>query len=72
MPYIKESIITKLQKLYSLPKNLRVGNKSPALFLEKHSCTGNLLPMCKLFIESPGQTLNVYFNEKTEFTLYNI
>ena len=33
--YIKENIITKLQKLYRPPKNLRSGNKSPALFLKK-------------------------------------
>ena len=32
--YSKENIITKLQKLYSLPRNLRAGNKSPALFLK--------------------------------------
>ena len=30
--YIKENIITKLQKLYSLPRTPRAGNKSPALF----------------------------------------
>ena len=29
--YIKENIITKLQKLYSPPRNSRVGNKLPAL-----------------------------------------
>ena len=33
--YIKENIITKLQKLYSLPRNPRAGNKSPALFVKK-------------------------------------
>ena len=51
MTYIKESIITKLQKLYSLPRNLRAGNKSPVLFLKKHSSTGDLSPACKIFIE---------------------
>ena len=30
---------------------LRAGNKSPALFLKKPLCTGNLLPTCKIFIE---------------------
>ena len=48
MPYIKESIITELQKLYSLPRKLRAGNKLPALFLKKRSCTGNLLPAHKI------------------------
>ena len=32
---IKENILTKLQKFYSLPRNLREGNKSPVLFLKK-------------------------------------
>ena len=31
--YIKENIITKLQKLYSLSRTSRVGNKSPVLFV---------------------------------------
>ena len=48
---IKNSIITKLQKLYSPPRNLRAGNKSPALFLKKRSCTGDLLPAREIFIE---------------------
>ena len=52
--YIKESIITKLQKLYSPPRNLRVGNKSPVLFLKKQFRTGDLSPVCKIFIERPG------------------
>ena len=34
MTDIKENIITKLQKLYSLPRNPRVGNKSPKLFVK--------------------------------------
>ena len=49
--YIKESIITKLQKLYSPPRNIRLGNESPALFLKKRSFMGNLSPTCKIFIE---------------------
>ena len=32
--YIKENIITKLQKLHSPPRNPRAGNKSPALFVK--------------------------------------
>ena len=32
--YIKENIITKLQKLYSPPRNPRAGNKSPTLFVK--------------------------------------
>ena len=42
MIYIKENIITKLQKLYSSPRNSRAGNKSPALFVRKPHCTGDL------------------------------
>ena len=53
MTYIKENIITKLQKLCSLTRNLRAGNKSPALFLKKPVCTGNLSPMHKIFIAKP-------------------
>ena len=49
--YIKENIIKKLQKLYSQPRNPRVGNKSPVLFVKKSLCMGNLLPACKVFIE---------------------
>ena len=57
MTYFKESIITKLQKLYSLPRNFRAGNKLPALFLKKRSCTGDLSPTWKIFIKRPaGET----------------
>ena len=51
--YIKENIITKLQKLYSPPRKPRTGNKSPALFAKKPLCTGDLLPARKIFIERP-------------------
>ena len=51
MTYIKENIITKLQKSYSLPINPRAGNKSPMLYVKKPLCMGNLLPVCKKFIE---------------------
>ena len=33
--YIKENLITKLQRLYSTSTKLRAGNKSPTLFLKK-------------------------------------
>ena len=46
-----EHAITKLQKLYSPPRNLRAGNKSPAPFLEKPLCTGDLLSAREIFIE---------------------
>ena len=49
--YLKENIIKKLQKLYSPPRNLRVGNKLPALFLKKHLSTGDLLPTQEILIE---------------------
>ena len=51
--YSKENIITKLQKLYSPPRNHRAGNKSPALSVKKPLCTGDLSPACKIFIERP-------------------
>ena len=53
--YIKENIIAKLQKLYSLPRNLKVGSKSPMLFLKKPLCRGDLSPTRKLFIERPEE-----------------
>ena len=53
MTYIKENIITKLQKLYSLPRNPRAGNKSPTLYVKKPLCKGDLLPAHKIFIERP-------------------
>ena len=53
MTYIKESIIIKLQKLYTLPRNLRAGNKSPVIFWKKNSCMDDLSPVQKIFIERP-------------------
>ena len=46
--YIKENIIKKLQKLYSLPKKLMAGNKSPVLLLKKPFCISNLSPAHKI------------------------
>ena len=46
--------IAKLQKLYTPPRNLRAGNKSPVLFLKKPLCTGDLSPVHKIFTERPG------------------
>ena len=57
----KENIITQLQKLYSSPTNLRSSNKSPALFLKKPLCMGNLSPSHKIFIERPANLIkNAY------------
>ena len=50
--YIEKNI-TKLQKLYSPPRNPRTGNTSPALLVKKPLCTGDLLCACKIFIERP-------------------
>ena len=50
---MKEKIFTKLQKLHSPPRNPRAGNKSPALFVKKPLCTGDLSPTHKIFIEKP-------------------
>ena len=46
--YIKENRITKVQKLYSPPRNLRADNKLPALFLKKPLGLGNLSPAHKI------------------------
>ena len=54
VPYIKENIITKLQKLYSTPRNPGAGSKSPTLFVKKPLCTGDLSPTHKIFIERPA------------------
>ena len=51
--YVKGNIITKLQKLC---RNLKAGNKSPVLYLEKPLCTDNLSPACKIFIATPGRS----------------
>ena len=51
--YIKEKIIIKLQILYSLTRNTRVGNKSPMLSVKKPLCMGDLSPAHKIFIERP-------------------
>ena len=59
MTYIKENIITKLQKLYSPPRNPRVGNKSPMLFVKKPLCMGDLSPACKIFIKSSLKDLDI-------------
>ena len=40
--YIKENMITKLQKLYSPPINPRAGDKLLVLFVEKPLCMGDL------------------------------
>ena len=47
---IKENIITKLQKLYSPSRKLKVANKSPTLLWKKPLCAGDLLPALKIFI----------------------
>ena len=55
--YIKENIITKLQKLYSPPRNARAVNKSSALFVKSLLCTDDLSPACKILIERPVVTV---------------
>ena len=61
--YIKENIVTKLKKLYSPPRNPRVRSKSPVLFVKKPLCTGDFLPVHKIFIERPAFTTNTFFGE---------
>ena len=60
--YIKENVITKLEKSYSPPRNSRVGNKLPVLFVKKPLFMGDLLPACKIFIERPEFCIFDYFN----------
>ena len=63
----KENIITKLQKLYSPPRNPRASNKLPGLFVKKPLCTGNLSPTHKIFIERPE--ILKYFNDLSNWNL---
>ena len=44
---------TKLQKLYSVLRHFKAGNKLPVLFLEKPIYIGNILSSCKILIERP-------------------
>ena len=37
-------------------------NESPTLFFKKPLCTGNLLPMHKIFMERPDKASKVTFN----------
>ena len=60
--YIKENIITKLPKLYSPPRNPRAGSKSPALFMKKPLCMGDLSPAHKILIERPATLSNLVLN----------
>ena len=48
--YVKENIITKLQKFYSL-RRCREDNESLTLFVKQPLCTGDLSPACEIFIE---------------------
>ena len=58
--YSKENVIAKLLKLYSPPRNLRAGNKSPMQFLKKPLCMGDLSPVCNIFLERPGSRHNIW------------
>ena len=53
MTYIKENIISKLQKLYSLSRNPRVGKNLSMLFVKKPLCMSDLSPACKIWPERP-------------------
>ena len=55
----KKNMITKLQKLYIPPRNLRAGNKLPILFLKKPLCTGDLLPVRKIFVDRPEFAISI-------------
>ena len=60
--YIKENIITKLQRLESSPRNPKADNKSPAVFVKKPLCMDDLSPTRKIFIERP---VNIRRNKTT-------
>ena len=58
--YIKENVIAKLQKLWSLPRNLWAGNKSPMLLKKKKKktvCIGDLSLVYKIFTGRPGSVI---------------
>ena len=55
--------ITKLQKLHYPPRNSRVGNKSPVLFVKQTRCTKS--PARKIFIERPEMRFHLP-NERLE------
>ena len=57
LPIIKENIITKLQKLYSPPRNLCYLWKKP-LYM------GDLSPTCKIFLERPANMIKFNFLSK--------
>ena len=52
--FIKENVITKLQKLYSPARKFKTGNKLSVLLLKKSLCIDSLLPMYKIFTEKPA------------------
>ena len=55
MTYIKENIITKLQKLYSLHRNLGQAINCLRYFWKNLFAWRFVLPACKIFIERPGK-----------------
>ena len=57
MFFATENMITKLQKLYSPPRNPRASKKSPAIFVKKPLCRSNLLPTNEIFIERTVRVL---------------
>ena len=67
---IKEDIISKLQKLCSLPRSLRAVNLLPALFLkivQAINCMSDLVPACNIFIEMPVIGFGIFYNAGIEF-----
>ena len=67
--YTKESIITKLQNLYSPPRKLKTGNKWPVLLLKKLLCMSDLSPVHKTLPERPVTASN---NCQNMFIIYVI
>ena len=55
---IKENIITKLRKLYSLPRNPRAGNKSPVLFVKNLFARAIYCPLSKYSLKG----LYIYYS----------
>ena len=56
--YVKENIITKLQILYSQPRNLTAGNKSPTLLVKNLFAWEIYLPRAKYSLKGLNSTID--------------
>ena len=65
-----ERPITKLQKLYSPPRNLRAGNKSPVPFLEKPLWMGYISPARKVLSVDISEVPGCHLLRHDDLTVY--